>query len=205
MAEEKKAHTFHPSLDNANSVPVKRDCRGPEILLPWQRDVTFLLSINFFTQKKPKFSLLTVFPEPVWAQAIKSLPASTMGIACFWIGVGLMNLAFLIFEEHCSRMPACSKVSIAEGISLPVTFTGISSYLSKFSPLCGASWNSSLISLGSSGGIYVTGATLLSGPELAETFNLHIQLFWERLSEEMCTRQPRKVIWDMINTLFLTL
>ena len=43
----------------------ERDCREPEILLPWQRGVTFLLSINFFTQKKPKFSLLTVFPEPV--------------------------------------------------------------------------------------------------------------------------------------------
>ena len=33
---------------------------------------------------------------------------------------------------------------------------------------------------------------------------LNIQLFQERLSEKMCTRQSRKVIWDMINTLFLT-
>ena len=33
---------------------------------------------------------------------------------------------------------------------------------------------------------------------------INIQLFRERLSEKMCTRQPRKVIWDMINTLFLT-
>ena len=33
----------------------------------------------------------------------------------------------------------------------------------------------------------------------------YVQLFWERLSEEICTRQARKVIWDMINTLFLTL
>ena len=31
-----------------------------------------------------------------------------------------------------------------------------------------------------------------------------IQLFRERLSGKMCTRQPRKVIWDMINTLFRT-
>ena len=31
-----------------------------------------------------------------------------------------------------------------------------------------------------------------------------IQLFRERLSGKMCTRQPRKVIWDMIDTLFLT-
>ena len=30
------------------------------------------------------------------------------------------------------------------------------------------------------------------------------QLFRERLAEKMCTRQPRKLIWDMINTLFLT-
>ena len=33
----------------------------------------------------------------------------------------------------------------------------------------------------------------------------HIQLFRERLSEEMRTRQSWKVIWDMINTLFLIL
>ena len=31
-----------------------------------------------------------------------------------------------------------------------------------------------------------------------------IQLSRERLSEKMCTRQSRKVIWDMIDTLFLT-
>ena len=31
-----------------------------------------------------------------------------------------------------------------------------------------------------------------------------IQLFRERLSEKMCTRQSRKVAWDIINTLFLT-
>ena len=35
-------------------------------------------------------------------------------------------------------------------------------------------------------------------------FQVNIQLFRERLSEKMCMRQPRKVIWDMINTLFLT-
>ena len=34
--------------------------------------------------------------------------------------------------------------------------------------------------------------------------NPYIQLFRERLSEKMCTRQSRKVIWDMIDTLFLT-
>ena len=33
---------------------------------------------------------------------------------------------------------------------------------------------------------------------------IYIQLFRDRLSEEMRTRQSRKVIWDMINTLFVT-
>ena len=31
-----------------------------------------------------------------------------------------------------------------------------------------------------------------------------LQLFRERLSEKLCPQQARKVIWDMINTLFLT-
>ena len=33
----------------------------------------------------------------------------------------------------------------------------------------------------------------------------HLQLFRGRLSEKMCTWQSRKVIWDTINSLFLTL
>ena len=33
---------------------------------------------------------------------------------------------------------------------------------------------------------------------------INIELFRERLSEKMCTRQPQKVLRDMINTLFLT-
>ena len=38
------------------------------------------------------------------------------------------------------------------------------------------------------------------------TFSLgRARIFPEKLSEKMCTRQSRKVIWDMINTLFLTL
>ena len=32
--------------------------------------------------------------------------------------------------------------------------------------------------------------------------NRNIQLFRERLSEKLCTRHSRKVIWDMINILF---
>ena len=34
---------------------------------------------------------------------------------------------------------------------------------------------------------------------------IDIQLFRERLSEKMCMRQSQKVIWDIINTPFLTL
>ena len=40
--------------------------------------------------------------------------------------------------------------------------------------------------------------------EISKQFRC-IQLFRERLSEKKCRRQSRKVIWDMINTLFLTL
>ena len=39
----------------------------------------------------------------------------------------------------------------------------------------------------------------------SKTQKLDIQLFRERLLEKICTRQSRKVLWDMINTLFLRL
>ena len=44
---------------------------------------------------------------------------------------------------------------------------------------------------------------LRSWTDLRATYKVCIQLFRERLSEKRCTRQSRKVIWDMINTLFL--
>ena len=47
-------------------------------------------------------------------------------------------------------------------------------------------------------GFRVLAAAYLGGESVC------IQLFRERLSENMCTRQPRKIIWDMIDTLFLT-
>ena len=37
----------------------------------------------------------------------------------------------------------------------------------------------------------------------SETASIDVQLFRERLSEKMCKRQSRKVVWDMINTPFL--
>ena len=39
----------------------------------------------------------------------------------------------------------------------------------------------------------------------AENCKPNIYSYFARLSEKMCTRQSRKEIWDMINTLFLTL
>ena len=44
--------------------------------------------------------------------------------------------------------------------------------------------------------------TIWSESMLSHAF-CHIQLFRERLSEKMCMRQSRKVICDMIDTLFL--
>ena len=44
----------------------------------------------------------------------------------------------------------------------------------------------------------------LSTPPNCPREHYYIQLFWESLSRIKCTRQSRKVIWDMINTLFLT-
>ena len=46
---------------------------------------------------------------------------------------------------------------------------------------------------------------LIQPPLIASPGRCGIQLFRERLSEKMFTRQSRKVIRDMINTLFLPL
>ena len=42
-------------------------------------------------------------------------------------------------------------------------------------------------------------------PKHCELQHFYIQLFRERLSEKLCTRQSRKVSWDMINTQFLAM
>ena len=48
----------------------------------------------------------------------------------------------------------------------------------------------------------LAGMECKTGTSVRQNF---IQLFRERLSQKMRTRQSRKEIWDMINTLFLTL
>ena len=52
-----------------------------------------------------------------------------------------------------------------------------------------------------------SGKTLSPGALFAVLYfsSFHIQLFRERLSEKMCTRQSREVVWDMIDTLFLAI
>ena len=43
----------------------------------------------------------------------------------------------------------------------------------------------------------------IGGPLVTHNNMYTATVFRERLSEKMCTRQPQKVIWDLINTLFL--
>jgi len=54
--------------------------------------------------------VLAVFPDPVWAQAIRSRPAEIMGIPCFWTGVGFTYPDFFTFLFSDSQSPASSKV-----------------------------------------------------------------------------------------------
>ena len=50
---------------------------------------------------------------------------------------------------------------------------------------------------------YLSGINTNNAGDVAICKVLSIQLFQERLSQKLCTRQSRKVIWDMINTLVL--
>lgn len=101
----------------------------------------------------------TVFPDPVWAQAITSLPAKMAGMAYFCTGVGLVYPAFLTFSWYVSYSWAWWKpwIGMIASLPLPVTSTGISSYLSKLIPRSMERNNSSSFSEGV-GGTYVTGA-----------------------------------------------
>ena len=54
-------------------------------------------------------------------------------------------------------------------------------------------------------GLCTSGWTAWKGRRVSGVTGGSSKLFRERLSEKMCTRQSRKVIWDKINTAFLTL
>merc|ERR1719234_2576522 len=76
-----------------------------------------------------------VLPEPVWAHAIMSLEAKTIGMPFFWIGVGLLEPDLVTFSTRIGRRPAPVKLLMALGLLSPVTDTGMASYLSKLMPL----------------------------------------------------------------------
>ena len=48
-----------------------------------------------------------VFPEPVWAQAIKSLPFRQMGMEYLWTGVGLVYLHFFTLAVRPGPKSTC--------------------------------------------------------------------------------------------------
>ena len=50
-----------------------------------------------------------VFPEPVWAQAIRSLPSIIIGTACFCTGVGLEYWANCEMEKSSPSTNVASK------------------------------------------------------------------------------------------------
>jgi len=62
-------------------------------------------------------SMLTVFPDPVCAQAIRSRPLMMIGIAHFCTGVGLSYFAFLTFSLKQSSMSASSKLITNKNIT----------------------------------------------------------------------------------------
>lgn len=54
-------------------------------------------SKSHFQYKQMLYKMLTVFPDPVWAHAIKSRPASIIGMLYFCTGVSLEYPALAMF------------------------------------------------------------------------------------------------------------
>lgn len=52
------------------------------------RETTHLNSVHVRTCRPVVSPPLTVLPDPVWAQAMRSLPAEMIGMPCFCTGVG---------------------------------------------------------------------------------------------------------------------
>ena len=76
-----------------------------------------------------------VLPLPVWALAIRSLPAMMIGIPCFWTGVGTVYSALKTFSSRTVDSPDDWKLLIGGGLFSPRTFTGMESYLEKLIPV----------------------------------------------------------------------
>lgn len=94
-----------------------------------------------------------VFPDPVWAHAIRSLLARMIGMAVFWIGVGSLYPDFSIFDNSKSDNPDSRKLNIGAGAELPVTLILMLSYFAKFIPEVIPWLNISFSSFDGSGGM----------------------------------------------------
>ena len=76
-----------------------------------------------------------VLPEPVCAHAIRSRPASEMGMAYFWTGVGFLNLHLSMFLFTAEPKSMSWNVLMGSGMFSPDVSTGMSSYASKSIPV----------------------------------------------------------------------
>jgi hypothetical protein len=68
-----------------------------------------------------------VLPDPVCAQAIKSLPAREIGMACFCTGVGFTYLHLRMFSFNACPKSISANVFTDWGTFSPLVSTGISS------------------------------------------------------------------------------
>jgi hypothetical protein len=86
-----------------------------------------------------------VFPDPVWAQAIRSRPPQTMGTECFCTGVNLLYpIRAQLFRITSPKSRSASSATDV-GTSFPVASTGMSSYLSKLIPAEMWPWSNSSV------------------------------------------------------------
>jgi hypothetical protein len=81
-----------------------------------------------------------VFPDPVWAHAMRSLPAREMGMAWRCTGVGRTYLQRRMLSLSPAPRSISAKVETGGGTSRPLVSTGMSSYASKLIPVF--SWSS---------------------------------------------------------------
>uniref|UniRef100_A0A0A9DNM5 Uncharacterized protein n=1 Tax=Arundo donax TaxID=35708 RepID=A0A0A9DNM5_ARUDO len=75
-----------------------------------------------------------VFPDPVCAHAMRSRPASEIGMACRCTGVGRTYLHRRMLSLSASPRSISAKVETGGGTSRPLVSTGMSSYASKLIP-----------------------------------------------------------------------
>merc|ERR1740129_1245942 len=92
-----------------------------------------------------------VFPEPVWAQDMRSRPDMMMGRQSFCTGVGTLYPDLVMFSKRRGLRPAEEKDLMPPGGFSPVTLTGMFSNLEKLMPEVMALSNNLLSSISSFG------------------------------------------------------